>query len=524
MKNAKNVKKASAFTAGFMVAATLSAKVCGMLRDILIARLYGTSTDAAMAFSAASRIPLLFFDIALGSAVTSAFIPVFNEYLAKDKEETAFEFANCFINLIILITAVISALGMIFSAPVAVLFAGGLSESALSLASVLIKILFPTIIFTGMAYCFVGVLQSYGEFLIPAIISLVSNGILILYIIFVGDRFGVRGVAVAMLIAWASQCIVQIPSLIKMKYRYRPRLSFKNEGIRSVCKLALPIILSTWMQPINTMINIRLASSLNGGEAMTALDYANKLYVILVGVFTFTATNLIFPSLSRASAGNENEKFNSIISKAIRYVVFIIAPVMIGFLILSTPIIRLFYERGQFDAQSTALTSTALFCYSFGMLGYGMQEMANKGFYALHDGKTPMRVAFAGIAVNIVLSIVLVKVMRVGLAGLAISASVAANIIGFSLLYKLNKRANGGIITKSFSIFALKVLISTIIMGIAVYVAHILTVDMNKIVAVAVPVAIGAIVYFVLCTVFRVEEIRELAQILKTLAKRRQAE
>lgn len=520
----KKVKKASAFTAGFMVAATLLAKVCGMLRDILMARLYGTSTDAAMAFSAASRIPLLFFDIALGSAVTSAFIPVFNEYLAKDKEETAFEFANCFLNLIILITAVISVVGMVFSAPVAVIFAGGLNDSALSLASLLIKILFPTIIFTGVAYCFVGVLQSYGEFLISAIISLVSNGILILYIIFAGDRFGVQGVAVAMLVAWASQCIVQVPSLIKVKYRYRPHLSFKNEGIKNVCKLALPIIFSTWMQPINTMINIRLASSLNGGEAMTALDYANKLYVILVGVFTFTATNLIFPSLSRACAGGEDEKFNSIISKAIRYVVFIIAPVMVGFLILSTPIIRLFYERGQFDAQSTALTSTALFCYSFGMLGYGMQEMANKGFYALHDGKTPMRVAFVGIAVNIALSILFVKVLNVGLAGLAISASVAANVIGFSLLYKLNKRAKGGILTGNFLSFSLKILVSTCVMGVAVFGAHYLTADMNKVIAVAVPVAVGAVVYFAVCAVCKIDEIHELAQILISLTKRRKAE
>lgn len=520
----RKVKKASALTAGFMVAATLCAKICGMLRDILMARLYGTSTDAAMAFSAASRIPLLFFDIALGTAVTSAFIPVFNEYLAKDKEEKAFEFANCFINLIVLITVAISLFGMAFSAPVAVLFAGGLDNSALNLASSLIKILFPTIVFTGVAYCFVGVLQSYGEFLIPAIISLVSNGILILYIVFVGDRFGIEGVAVAMLVAWASQCIVQIPSLVKMKYRYRPYLSFRNEGIKNVCKLALPIILSTWMQPINTMINIRLASSLNGGEAMTALDYANKLYIILVGVFTFTATNLIFPSLSRAGAGNEDEKFNSIISKAVRYVVFIIAPVMVGFLILSTPIIRLFYERGQFDAQSTALTSTALFSYSFGMLGYGMQEMANKGFYALHDGKTPMKVALGGIVVNIALSIIFVKVLRIGLAGLAISASVAANIIGFSLLYKLNKRTKGGIITKDFLSFAIKTALSTAIMGVAVYGVHLFTSDMNRVVDVVLPAVVGATVYFALCAILGVEEIRELIEILKSLTKRRKAE
>ncbi len=513
------VKKASAFTAGFMAAATLLAKACGMLRDILMANLYGTSTDAAMAFSAASRIPLLFFDIALGTAVTSAFIPVFNEYLAKNEEKNAFDFANCFINLIIFITVVISALGIVFSSQLAYLFAGGLEDSALELSSVLIKILFPTIIFTGAAYCFVGVLQSYGEFLIPAIISLVSNSVLIAYIAVFGDKFGIHGVAVAMLVAWGSQCVIQIPSLIKMKYSFKPTLNFKNEGIKKVCKLALPIILSTWMQPINTMINIRLASSLNGGEAMTALDYANKLYIILVGVFTFTATNLIFPSLSRAGAGDEKEKFNAIISKAVRYVVFIIVPVMVGFLLLSTPIIRLFYQRGEFDAQSTALTATALFCYSFGMLGYGMQEMANKGFYALHDGKTPMKVAFVGIAINVVLSIILVKLLKVGLGGLAVAASVAANVIGFTLIYKLHKRT-GGILTKEFAVFAVKILISVALMGIAVLAARSIVGDAGRLMAVAIPVAIGAAVYFVACALCRVGEIAELAQLVKSVIKK----
>lgn len=516
----KKVKKASAFTAGFMVAATLMAKLCGMLRDILMANLYGTSTDASMAFSAASRIPLLFFDIALGSAVTSAFIPVFNEYIAKKEEDKAFDFANCFINLIILITVVLSLIGIVFSRQVAIVFAGGLQEDALALSSLLIKILFPTIIFTGIAYCFVGVLQSYGEFLIPAIISLVSNGILILYIMIFGDKFGIIGVAVAMLVAWASQCFVQLPSLIKMKYKYRPTLNFKNDGIKKVCLLALPIIFSTWMQPINTMINIRLASSLNGGEAMTALDYANKLYIILVGVFTFTATNLIFPSLSRASAGDEGAKFNSIMVKSIRYVVFIIAPVMIGFLLLSKPIIRLFYERGQFDAQSTALTSTALFCYSFGMLGFGMQEMANKGFYALQDGKTPMKVAVLGIGVNIGLSVLLVLGFKVGLGGLAVSASVSANIIGFSLLYKLHKRT-GGILTKDFFVFSFKIVLSVTIMGAIVFVTGRISQNYGKLLSVALPVIAGALSYFIACVLFKVDEIGELLKILGTLVKRR---
>lgn len=515
----KKTAKNTAFTAGFMVAATLLAKLCGMLRDILVASLYGTATDAAIAFSAASRLPLLFFDIALGSAVTSAFIPVFNEYIAKKQEDKAFEFANAFINLVILVTIVFSILGICFSKELIFLFAGGLSGDKLYLASQLLQILFPTIIFTGLAYCFVGLLQSFGEFLIPAIISLVSNVILILYIVLFGNRFGVHGVAIAMLVSWSSQFIVQIPSLVKIRYKFKPTIKFNNEGIKNVCKLALPIILSTWMQPINTIVNIRLASALNGGAAMTALDFANKIYILLVGVFTFTATNLIFPSLSRAGAIGDHEKFTSIISKAIRYVAFIIVPVMIGFLLLSEPIIRLFYERGAFDAQSTHLTSVALFCYSFGMLGYAIQELCNKGFYALHDGKTPMRVAVVGIGINIALSVFLVGVAKVGLGGLAIASAVASNVIGFSLIYILNKRS-GKLLTKDFFVFMLKIFVSAAVMGVAVFAIKSFAGIENKLLAVALPAAAGALVYFVVCILLKVKEFTDLLNTFKSFLKR----
>jgi len=179
----KNTKKNMAFTAFFMVAAVLLAKVCGMLRDILIAAMYGTNTNEAVAFSTASRIPLLFFDIALGSAVTSAFIPIFNEYLSKEGKKKAIEFSNMFINLVVLITAVLSIVGMVFSKQLVNVIAGGYDAEKITLISTLVIILFPTIIFTGLAYCFVGILQSLGEFYIPSIISLVSNGALILYLL-----------------------------------------------------------------------------------------------------------------------------------------------------------------------------------------------------------------------------------------------------------------------------------------------------------------------------------------------------
>ena len=511
-------KKNTALTAAFLVMATLMAKVCGMLRDIVLAGMYGTGTNEAIAFSTASRIPLLFFDIALGSAVTSAFIPIFNEYLEKDGRQKAIEFSNYFINLILVITFVLSAIGIIFSESFVQLIAGGYDSEKIALSASLVKVLFPTIIFTGLAYCFVGILQSFGEFYVPAIISLVSNGLLLIYLAIFGNRFGVHGVAVAMLVAWSSQFIVQLPSLFKLRYSYRPVLSLRNEGIRKVCKLALPIIVSTWVQPINTMVNIRLASSMAGGGAVPALDYANKLYMILVGVFTFAITNLIFPSLSRATAKRDDKEFTSIVRQAIRYVMFIITPVMAGFLLLSTPIIRLFYERGAFGAESTALTSTALFCYSLGMLGYGIQEICNKAFYAMHDGGTPMKVSMAGIGVNVALSLIFVALLKQGHWALAFSASVAANLIGFTMMYILHRKKP--FMDKDTFIYFAKILASAVIMSIAVVLVRHFVPSDSKVIGLFVPVTAGVVMYFAGCIVLGVNELRDiLNMVLKKFSK-----
>ncbi len=513
------LKNNKALTAGFLVAATLLAKLCGMLRDIVIAGMYGTTTNEAAAFSTASRIPLLFFDIALGSAVTSAFIPIFNEFLEKDGRERAVRFSNSFINLVLLITVIMTAVGMIFSGEFVRLIAGGLSDAKIALASSLVKIMFPTIIFTGLAYCFVGILQSFGEFYVPAIISLVSNGLLILYLLIFRNRFGVHGVAIAMLAAWSTQFLVQIPALKKMKYSYKPVLDLRDDGIKKACALALPIIVSTWVQPINTMVNIRLASSMADGGAVSALDYANKLYIILVGVFTFAITNLIFPSLSRAVANGDDEHYSLTVRRAVRYVIFIITPVMAGFLLMSTPIIRLFYERGAFGADSTQLTATALFFYSLGMLGYGTSEICNKSFYALHDGKTPMRISMGGIALNVTLSLVFVLLGKQGHWALAFSASVAANIIGFSMLFVLNRRRK--ILNRSVGVFALKIAAATLVMAACAYGTKIALGSLadDKLLGLFVPASVGAAAYIICCVLLRVNELTDIISLALGRAK-----
>ncbi len=516
MQNVKNTIK----TAGFMIFATMLAKITGMLREILFASLYGTGGQAA-AFLTASRIPLLFFDITLGAAISSSFIPVFNDYLEKNERDKAGRYANTFINLIVLITSFFCVIGMFLARPLTGIIGSGLGVFEKNLAAQLVVILFPTMIFTALAYAITGILQSYGEFNIPAAISLVSNGIMVLYLLLVKDRLGIHGVAVCMLVAWGFQVLVQLPSLRKKKFRYQFVLDFKSDGIKKTIALALPILISSWVQPINSTVNIYLASFLNEGQAVAALDYANKLYIIFVGVLTYAVSNLIFPSISRLAASERKEELASVISKALKVVFAIILPVMILFLLLRTPIVRIVYERGEFNAQSTALTASALLFYSLGMVGFALTEILNKAFYALKNGKTPMSVAMIGIAINIFLSFLFVRGFKTGLWGVALAASIAANMIAIVLFFRLHKSIK--ILKKHDLVNVLKVLISAGVMAVAVYgtllmfPAH--DTLFEKLLQGVVPAAVGVMTYGILLLIFQTEEAKDIISVIKSIKK-----
>ena len=271
MENSKKMLK----TAGFMAIATFMAKALGLARDMLIAAFFGTGIEAD-AYMTATRIPTTLFDIVIGGVISAAFIPVFNSVFEKESREKALEFANRFIGMVIMVTGLIAILGITFSDQIISFMAPEFDARTHELAKELTMIMFPMIIFTGLAFSFVGILQSFGEFNIPAIMSLVSNLAVIIYFVIFGKTFGVYGLSITMLLAWALQVVIQIPSLIRFKFKLKPRINFKDKNIRSALKLALPMLISTWVQPLYTIVNTRLASGIYKG--VSSLEYANRLY------------------------------------------------------------------------------------------------------------------------------------------------------------------------------------------------------------------------------------------------------
>ena len=421
----KEEKKSAFFgTAAVMAAIIVAAKALGLLRDVLIARTWGT-TAPAVAYETASRLPVLIFDTVIGGVVSAAFIPVFSEMLVKEGKEAAMRYAAAYVRWILFISGAVTALGIVFASPLAGLLAPDLPPDTQALAAFLSRILLPMIVCTSLAFSFVGILQSMGEFHIPALISLVSNGIMVAYLLIAGNRFGIEGLAVAMLIGWAMQFLIQIPRLHGFGFRILKAGSMFSPQIFRSLKMALPILVGTWTQPLCAVINTRFASGMEEGRAITALGYANRLYTILAGVFSFVATNLLFPVFSRLRASGDRAESRRLMITSVKALVFIIAPIAAGLAVIAQPIAALLYERGEFTPADTLLTAAALRCYAAGMIFLAVNEVLTKALFAEEKPKLPMIASLSAMACNIGLVLVL---SRFGVGGIALASGLASGV------------------------------------------------------------------------------------------------
>ena len=497
-------------TAGFMAIATLMAKICGLVREMLIAAYFATGMEG-QAYVTATKLPTMLFDIVIGGVISASFIPVFNSILERRDKAEAMAFANKFIGMVLSVTVLITVFGILFSDQLIGFLAPDFDAQTHMLASTLSSIMFPMIIFTGLAFSFVGILQSFGEFNIPAVMSLVSNVAVILYFPLFGKKFGVHGLAYAMLISWSLQVFIQIPSLKKFGFKFRPSLKLKDAYIKEALLLAGPMLVSTWVQPLYSIVNTRIASGMDGAVAM--LEYANRLYVVVVGVFSFVVTNLIFPKLSRANASDNRQESDSLTVTSLKAIMIVILPLMAGFIILGKPVISIIYERGNFTAQDAELTGLALSCYSVGMIGFSINEILSKVFFSMHNSKTPMINAVASMAVNILCAYGFSKIWGVGGLALATAAGSSVNAV---LNYICLWNYKGRIFERSDWVSMGKTVCATLLMAAVVVLLYaVLKTALpdglaGNLLTVGSCGVVGAGVYFAISYLIGVDEIRKI--------------
>lgn len=525
----KDGRKSLAASAALMGIIILFSKALGLLRDILVASAYGTAAEG-VAYETASKLPVTVFDFVLGGVVTAAFIPVYNSLAVKKDRKEALSFAQSYVNLILLVTVILSAVGAA-AAPLFVrLMAPDLAPETAALAARLTRIMFPMVIFVGLAFSFVGFLQSEGEYNIPALISLVSNALMVGYLLIFNSRFGVYGLAAAMLIGWCAQAAVQIPAVRKRGFRYRLTAPLFTPDTLRAAKNTVPILIATWTTPVCAIINTRLASGIEGGRPIAALGYANRLYIIIVGLFSFVATNLLFPHFARGTASGDTEANGRLIRASLRTLSFIIAPIAAGVATLAAPFVSLIYERGEFTADDTRLTAAALSMYAAGMLFSACGEVLTKAFFAAERTKLPMIASLISLAFNAAAiyasRALLGEKFGVGTIALMTALSAAVNMT-INLIFACRKKLipSSGLLSDGLDIG--KSALSALVMGAAVWFLRgkCVSSGMGRLAGFALPVLAGAAVYALCVFLLRSGEMRMLcAAIAGKLKKKSGAE
>lgn len=460
------MNKKAVKTISLIMVIILFSKLLGLVRDMFLTGYYGQGMTLD-AFTTASDIPLKFFDLAFGAAVTSTFIPVFNTYLKKGDKESGFLFASRFINIIFILISVVAVLGMIFSQQLISLFLPGSSAEVQLLAAKLLRIMFPAAVMAGLAFSMVSILQSMGQFKVPAMISLFPNVLMIIYLLLFNKGFGVEGLAVAFLLAWMLQVFVQIPFIKKKNFIYTPSLRFNDPGIKKVSKMALPILISSWVTPVSLFILAALASFMGEG-AVTSVRLSNRLYLILAGIFVFAMMNYLFPLMSRQATDANPGEFNNTYRRAFESLCFFILPLSVGAFLLSPNLISLLYERGEFTSEATKMMAAAFAGFCPAVFGYSLYEITSKAYYARKKVLVPTIMSIVALAVTFALAYLTVFNTNLGIGFVSLAFSIGITLSAVILAFLFSRRM-GGILKGRSNSELLRGAAGSVIMGAVVY-------------------------------------------------------
>ncbi|CAB1057849.1 Peptidoglycan lipid II flippase MurJ [Olavius sp. associated proteobacterium Delta 1] len=452
--------------AGVVGAATLLSRILGFVRDAVIAWFFGAgfSSDA---FIAAFRIPNLLRRLFAEGSLSSAFIPVFTEYVVHNDQDEAFSMARSAFRLLGVVLFIVTLGGILLSPWVVRLIAPGFDAEKIALTVTLTRWMFPYFFCIGLVALCMGILNVLGHFAAPAIAPVVLNLSVIGSVLYIAPAMTtpVIGLALGVLIGGFLQLALQLPILICKGFRFWEKAKLMHPGLKKVGISFLPIILGGAVYQINIVVGTLLGSLLSEGS-VTYLYFADRLVQFPLGVFAIAASTAVLPSLSRHAAARELDELKHTFAHALKLVFFISIPAMVGLIVLREHIVVLLFQRGEFDAAATQLTTQAVLYYSIGLWAFSAVRIVAAAFFALQDARTPVRIAIISIIANIFLGVILMKPLAHG--GLALATSLASMLnLGLLMLALRTRLGSLGWINIAHS--AAKTFFSSLVMGTVVW-------------------------------------------------------
>ncbi|MFC1721637.1 murein biosynthesis integral membrane protein MurJ [Patescibacteria group bacterium] len=439
--------------------ASIISRLLGIFRDRLLSTTFGAGMELD-AYMAAFRIPDTIFNLVVVGALSSAFIPLFTEYLIKKDKRAAYILTNNLLNLLLLGLVAVITVVFFISPWLMELIGPGMDEATRQLTLNLTRIMLLSPLFFSISNIASGILNSYKKFFVYSLTPIMYNLGIIGGILFLAPKWGVYGVAVGVVIGSILHMAIQLPSVWKLGYRYKLMLDLGHKGMRQVFKLMIPRTLGLAVYQINLFISTAIASTVSVG-AITIYNFANNLQSLPYSVFGISLSTTAFPILAGAASQEKGEEFISTLSQTIRRILFFVVPMSVLMLLLRAQIVRIILGAGAFDWEATILTASTLGYFVLSLFAQSLIPLLAKSFYAIQNTVIPVTVSIVSMVINIILALWFTNFM--GVAGIALAFSIASFINMITLLIIIHVKL-GGLEDKKIIVSVMKIIVASLVM------------------------------------------------------------
>ena len=431
-------------TAFFSFATGLS-RLLGLAREVVAAKYFGV-TAAMSAFTIAFQVPNLVRALFADSALQGAFVPVFSELLEKGERKEAFRVASSLFFLITLVTAALTALFILFAEPIMSVIAPGFDDdpALADLTVQLARLMFPIVILLALSGLVVGMLNSFEHFAVPALAPVAWNLVIIAALVGLvpvmpeGDE--IYAYAIGILIGTVVQFLLPLPWLRGRGGRLTVTIDWRDERVRRVLKLMLPVTIALGLINLSLLIN-SIFGTLVSPQAPAAIDKAFRIYQLPQGLFSIAVATILFPTMSRYAARGARDDLRRTMGTGVRQIAMLLIPSAVLMAVLAVPVTRLVYQRGAFGAEATDLTSTAMVWWSISLPFQGVSLLFSRTFFSLQRPWATTALAGLNLVINAAIAAALYGPF--GIAGIVLGTVVGTTVMCLAQGWILRRELNG---------------------------------------------------------------------------------
>lgn len=492
-------------TAIILMIITLISKVTGLIREQFFARFLGVGNNIDI-YNTASTIPTILFSFII-AGVVAGYIPVYSKAEHEQGEERAKLFTSNLLNILLIITTLVIIL-IYFLAPLLVtLFAKGYTGDKRLLTIKFTRIMSLSLYASMISSVFIGYLRLKNRFVVAETAGIFMNilNIITLYISVYTNKFII--LPIGYVITEYLKYFLFPHYIRKENYKHTFSLDIKDKYLRNMLKIAIPIFISIAAVDVSTIFDQSLASVILNDGGVSSMRLASLILTLVSGVIVVSITTAIYPKLSKYANENNMKKVKKILMNSNIYSFILIIPSMIGVIILSEPIIRILFNRGNFDEASTQRIAEILMFYMPTIIGQSINQIFTRGFYSLQNTKLPIYITLVQVISNILLNYVFSAYL--GLNGLALATTVSSFIGGILSVYLFVKEY-GSVNFRKFIKNSIKILIASGIMGILTYLSYHALESRNYILALFVSIIVSILSYAILIVLMRIPDVMRL--------------